>query len=97
MDEIVIEHDAVAGIRGRGKDGATVVERARVVIGADGRNSLVAKAVDAAAYNEKPKLQWSYYSYWKDLPVDGFETFIRPDRGWAAVATNDGLTMLVVG
>jgi flavin-dependent dehydrogenase len=42
-------------------------------------------------------LQWSFYSYWSDLPVDGFETFIRPDRGWAAAATNDGLTMLVVG
>ena len=29
--------------------------------------------------------------------MDGFEIFIRPDRGWAAVSTNDGLTMLVVG
>ena len=42
-------------------------------------------------------LQWSYYTYWSGLPVDGFEIFIRPDRGWAAVSTNDGLTMLVVG
>ena len=42
-------------------------------------------------------LQWSYYTYWSDLPVDGFEIVIRPDRGWAAVPTNDGLTMLVVG
>ena len=42
-------------------------------------------------------LQWSSYSYWRDLPVDGFETYIRPGRGWAAMATNDGLTMLVVG
>ena len=42
-------------------------------------------------------LQWSYYTYWSGLPVDGFETVIRPDRGWAALPTNDGLTMLVVG
>ena len=48
-------------------------------------------------YHEKPKLQWSYYTYFRDLPVDGFEIFIRPDRGWAAVQTNDGLTLLVVG
>src|SRR4051812_32186349 len=81
VDEIVIEHGAVAGIRGRGEDGTTVVERARVVIGADGRNSHVAKAVGAEEYNEKPKLQWSYYTYFEGLPVDGFETFIRPDRG----------------
>jgi flavin-dependent dehydrogenase len=42
-------------------------------------------------------LQWSYYTYWRGLPVDGMETTIRPNRGWAAMPTNDGLTMLVVG
>jgi flavin-dependent dehydrogenase len=42
-------------------------------------------------------LQWSFYSYWRDLPTDGFETTVRPDRGWAAFPTNDGLTLLVVG
>jgi 2-polyprenyl-6-methoxyphenol hydroxylase-like FAD-dependent oxidoreductase len=67
------------------------------VIGADGRNSHVARAVQAGPYDEKPRLQWSYYTYWRDLPVDGFEIFIRPDRGWGAVPTNDGLTMLVLG
>jgi 2-polyprenyl-6-methoxyphenol hydroxylase-like FAD-dependent oxidoreductase len=68
-----------------------------VVIGADGRNSHIAKAVQPEQYHEKPMLQWSFYTYWSGLPVDGFEIVIRPDRGWAAVATNDGLTMLVVG
>ena len=49
--------------------GETVTELARVVIGADGRNSLVADAVDAQEYNEKPRLQVSYYSYWSGLPM----------------------------
>ena len=97
VDEIIVENGSVVGIRGRGEDGITVVERARVVIGADGRNSQVAKATRPDTYNEKPKLQWSYYTYWSDLPVDGFEIYVRPDRGWAAASTNDGLTMLVVG
>ena len=97
VDEVVVEDGAVTGIRGRGQDGKPVVERARVVIGADGRNSHVAKAVNPEQYNEKPMLQWSYYTYFSGLPVDGFETFIRPDRGWAALPTNDGLTLLVVG
>jgi 2-polyprenyl-6-methoxyphenol hydroxylase-like FAD-dependent oxidoreductase len=97
VDEVVVEDGAVVGIRGHGEDGSSVVERARVVIGADGRNSHIAKAIQPEQYNEKPMLQWSYYTYWSDLPVDGFEIFIRPDRGWAAVGTNDGLTMLVVG
>ncbi len=97
VDEVVIEDGAVVGIRGRDGNGAPVLERARVVIGADGRNSQVAKAVGPEQYNEKPMLQWSYYSYWSGLPVDGMETVIRPDRGWGAAPTNDGLTMLVVG
>ena len=97
VEDMVMEDGAVVGIRGHGDGGDTVVERARVVIGADGRNSHIAKAVRPEQYNEKPMLQWSYYTYWSDLPVDGFEIVIRPDRGFAAAATNDGLTMLVVG
>jgi flavin-dependent dehydrogenase len=97
LDEVVIEDGTVAGIRGHGEDGRSVVERARVVIGADGRNSHVATAVNAEQYNEKPMLMWAYYSYWSGLPVDTFATTVRPDRGWAAFPTNDGLTLLVVG
>jgi flavin-dependent dehydrogenase len=97
VEDIVVENGAVVGIRGHDDSGNTVVERARVVVGADGRNSRVAKAVQVEQYNEKPMLQWSYYTYWSGLPVDGFEIVIRPDRGWGAVQTNDDLTMLVVG
>ena len=97
VDEVIVDDGVVVGIRGHDESGTAVEERARVVIGADGRNSHIAKAVLPAQYHDKPMLQWSFYTYWSDLPVDGFEIFIRPDRGWAAVETNDGLTMLVVG
>ena len=97
VDEVIVEDGAVVGVRGRAEGGDQVFERARVVIGADGRNSHVAKVVQPEQYNEKPMLQWSYYTYWSGFPVDGFETVIRPDRGWAALPTNDGLTLLVVG
>src|SRR5262245_52391267 len=89
VEEVVIENDVVVGIRGHAEGGTSVVERASVVIGADGRNSLIAKAVDAQEYNVKPVLQGGAYTYWRDLPVDGFEIFIRPDRGFAAIPTND--------
>ena len=93
VEDVIVEDGTVVGIRGRGQDGTAVVERAQVVIGADGRNSRVAKAVQPAQYNDKPMLQWSYYTYWSGLPVDGFEIVVRPDRGWAAMPTNDGLTL----
>jgi flavin-dependent dehydrogenase len=97
VEEVVVEDGAVVGIRGHAEDGKTVVERARVVVGADGRNSRVARAVGAERYHEKPKLQWSAYTYWSDLPVDGMQAVVRPDRGWGAMPTNDGLTVLIVG
>ncbi|MFL6204178.1 MAG: NAD(P)/FAD-dependent oxidoreductase [Acidimicrobiales bacterium] len=97
VDEIVMDGSTVTGIRGHGRDGVAVTERARVVIGADGRTSKVARAVDAPEYNAKPALQHSFYTYFRDLPVDGMEVVIRPDRGWGAMPTNDGLTLVVVG
>jgi 2-polyprenyl-6-methoxyphenol hydroxylase-like FAD-dependent oxidoreductase len=97
VEQVMIEGGSVVGIRGHGENGRTVNERARVVIGADGRNSHVARAVHPEHYFEKPMLQWSYYSYWSNLPVSGMETVIRPDRGWAAIPTNDGLTLVAVG
>ena len=97
VEEVVIEDGTVVGIRGHGDNGKSVVERARVVIGADGRNSHVAKAVTPDQYNEKPMLMWAYYTYWSGLPIDDFSITVRPDRGWGAFPTNDGLTLVVVG
>jgi 2-polyprenyl-6-methoxyphenol hydroxylase-like FAD-dependent oxidoreductase len=88
----------VTGIRGHAKGGGTVTERARVVVGADGRYSFVADAVAAAEYDTKPKLLAGYYSYWSGLPMDGrFANWVRPSRGMAAWPTNDGLTLVIVG
>jgi flavin-dependent dehydrogenase len=39
VDEVILEAGQVTGIRGYGAGGRTVTERARIVIGADGRNS----------------------------------------------------------
>ena len=89
----------MTGIRGHAKGGATVTERARVVIGADGKHSLVAKAVEPERYNEVPHATPSYYAYWSGLPVDGFEVYIRAedDRGWGVLPTHDDLTCVVQG
>jgi flavin-dependent dehydrogenase len=97
VQDVVTDDGAVVGILGHDANGRTVLERSRVVIGADGRSSLVAKTIRPAQYNEKPVLMWPYYAYWSGLPTDGFETVVRPDRGWAAAPTNDDLTMVVVG
>src|SRR5688500_2152128 len=45
VDEILVEDGTVVGMRGKDASGTSVTEHAKVVIGADGRNSSVAKAV----------------------------------------------------
>jgi len=98
VDELVIEEGRVTGIKGHSKASGPTAEHAAVVIGADGRHSLVARSVQAAQYNERPPIQGGYYTYFSGLPVDGhFEVYVRPNRGFAAAPTNDGLTMVVAG
>lgn len=98
VSEVLVEDGRVVGVRGRGRGGRDVVERARVVVGADGLHSLVARAVRPPQYHEKPRLLCGYYAYWSGLPMDGrFETYDRPGRAFAAWPTNDDLTLVIAG
>jgi flavin-dependent dehydrogenase len=98
VDEVLVEDGRAVGVRGRSRTGDTVVERARVVVGADGRHSLLARTVRAEQYNERPPLMGAYYAYWSNLPMRRrFETYARPYRGFAAAPTHDGLTLVIAG
>ena len=98
VEGLEIEDGRVTGVHGHSQGGKSIVEHARTVIGADGRHSLVAEAIGAAKYHEKPPLQVSYYSYWRGLPMDGrFETYIRPAKAFGAWSTNDDLTLIIAG
>ena len=97
VDEIVMDGGRVSGIRGRGPDGRTVTEQARVVIGADGLHSTLARAVKPEHYREQPPLQAGYYTYFSGLPTKGrFEAYDRFGRAWAAWPTHDDLTLVVL-
>ena len=75
--EYIIEHGKVVGIHGRTPAGQTVIERATLVIGADGRNSGLARAVEAPMYNHVPTLLCYYFSYWSGVPAQDFELYVR--------------------
>jgi 2-polyprenyl-6-methoxyphenol hydroxylase-like FAD-dependent oxidoreductase len=94
--DLLWDDGRVVGILGEGRNGATVSERARVVIGADGRHSLVARAANAPVYDEQPILTCGYYSYWEGVPLHGGEIYARNRRALGAWPTNDGLTMIYV-
>jgi len=98
VEEILVEGDRVIGVRGHDKDGRTVSEHSKVVVGADGRNSFVAKRVKPEVSNERAPMLAGYYSYWSGLPTEGrFEAYAVKGRSFAAWPTNDGLTLVVGG
>jgi flavin-dependent dehydrogenase len=97
VDELVVEDGRVVGIRGATKDGGpAITERARLVIGADGKHSMVAKAVGAERYREKPALTVGSYTYFEGVPMSGGEIYSVPRRAAGAWPTNDGLVMTFV-
>ncbi len=67
VQDLVVDGGRVTGIRGRSPGGSTVTEEARIVIGADGPHSIVARNVDAPSYDERPALSCCYYSYFVSL------------------------------
>lgn len=96
VDQVLMDGERVTGIRGHSKDNRTMTETAQIVIGADGKHSLVAKAVQAPVYHEKPVLSFGYYTYFEGITRDRGEMYGRPDRLVGAWPTNDGQTMIYV-
>jgi 2-polyprenyl-6-methoxyphenol hydroxylase-like FAD-dependent oxidoreductase len=97
VDGLLFDGDRVTGIRSRTRTGALVSETARIVIGADGGNSVVARSVKAQTYNEKPTLTCWYFAHWSRVPADGLEFYLRNRRALIGGYTNDGLTYVLVG
>src|SRR5215468_3520166 len=93
VHDLTFDHDRVTGIRGRGG----LTERARIVIGADGRNSRVAKRVKAPVYAQQPTLACWYFAYWSGVARDGLEMYRRGHRMIFAHPTNDDLLAVFVG
>src|SRR5215475_8514068 len=63
----------VTEIQGAARGRPEVTETASLVIGADGKRSLVASAVGARRYRERPVRSFASYSYWSGVPVSGGE------------------------
>jgi flavin-dependent dehydrogenase len=93
--DFVTEDGSIVGIRGRGENGAEVTETASIVIGADGRHSKLARAVDAEHYNEVPALSFTYYSYFADLDAgNAFTVHGRGDRVIGVQPTDHGQVLV---
>jgi 2-polyprenyl-6-methoxyphenol hydroxylase-like FAD-dependent oxidoreductase len=73
-----------------------VVERARLVVGADGVNSFVARTVRAPEYDVRPVAACGYYSYFSGVAQDDIELYVRHYHAFGGAPTNDGLHLVMV-
>lgn len=77
--------------------GRVRAENAAVVVGADGRNSLVAREVLAPKTSVGRHAGAYLYGYWSGLPSDGYEWFYRPGLAAGTIPTNHGATCMFIG
>lgn len=91
--DLVFEGDRVVGVRLSARGGTETLERARLVIGADGMRSTVAAKVKAPHEVEAPTLTCCYYGYWSGLPAE-FRLYQVPGSWIGTVPTNDGVTLV---
>jgi 2-polyprenyl-6-methoxyphenol hydroxylase-like FAD-dependent oxidoreductase len=94
---LVFDGDRVVGVRGIGPGGHQVTERAGLVVGADGRNSTVAKLAGAPKYRDDGAKTIQYYSYWSGADHPDPVIYTREDWGVAVGPTHDGLLIMSMG
>jgi 2-polyprenyl-6-methoxyphenol hydroxylase-like FAD-dependent oxidoreductase len=70
--------------------------RARLVIGADGRNSRIARLAGASTYHDHPPVTFAYYTYWRGCPATGVHAWLEPGRFFGIFPVGDGLTLAFV-
>jgi 2-polyprenyl-6-methoxyphenol hydroxylase-like FAD-dependent oxidoreductase len=96
VDDLLASDDAVEGIRGHGNGTQPIEERARIVIGADGVHSFVARAVRAPEYDRRPVGACCYYSYFSGVEQRDLELYVRDHHAFGGAPTNDGLHLVMV-
>ena len=95
IDSLVFQNGRVVGVQGHTAQG-NVAETARMVVGADGRNSLVARAAGAVTYADTPALGGGYYSYWSGVECQQAELYLYEGLFSVAFPTNEDLTTIAV-
>ncbi|MBI2756907.1 MAG: NAD(P)/FAD-dependent oxidoreductase [Chloroflexi bacterium] len=95
---LIWEDGQVGGVEAEETNKRGYKEPARVVIGADGRHSRVARWTGAHTYERAPALAPHYYAYFRGVAGDGnaVEWFHTARRRYALLPTNDGLSCVSV-
>ena len=90
VTDLIKRHGRVIGVHATTSAGRSVELGARLVIGADGIRSTVAKCAGAAFARVGQHACATTYGYWDDLATDGYEWNFRPNACSGVIPTNDG-------
>jgi 2-polyprenyl-6-methoxyphenol hydroxylase-like FAD-dependent oxidoreductase len=92
--DLLRDEGRVVGARLQGRDGDEREVRARLVVGADGRNSMVARQAGARRYSVLPMERFGYFAYYEGVvaPEPETMTIVRDERLFGfAVPADAGL------
>ncbi|HEY6687130.1 MAG TPA: NAD(P)/FAD-dependent oxidoreductase [Propionibacteriaceae bacterium] len=92
MTDVARDHTGrVVGVVVRDRLGATWTERSGLVVGADGRTSLVARQVGAPALVTGSHAAAYVYGYWPAVDLDGYHWYYGDGLSAGVIPTNDGM------
>jgi len=95
---LIQERDRVCGVRVR-QNGSEQELRARLVVGADGRNSTIAKLVGSRKYNVTPSDRFAYWAFFENAhwnPDAPFAFHRWENRLVIGTPTDSGLYQVIV-
>ncbi|HEY7044989.1 MAG TPA: NAD(P)/FAD-dependent oxidoreductase, partial [Nocardioidaceae bacterium] len=87
----------VTGVAGRDERGTAFEARARIVVGADGIGSIIARRSGAPVERKGNSACAFIYGYWDGLPIVDYELCYQPGIAAGFFPTNDRQTCVFVG
>src|SRR5690606_9970860 len=93
LEELLFEDGRVVGIQARTQSGTTFTERAKLVVGADGSASRVAKLVQAQDLDTRSPLQGAAWGYWEGFAIDSAVLRLH-DHGSVLMLPTNGSTIV---
>lgn len=86
----------ICGIQARDSNGDVIEIQTDMVIGADGRQSQVARLAEAQVYRQARNSTGVVFGYFDDFVIDGFQWYFGKNTAAGAIPTNDGQTCVFV-